>query len=173
MHRTADSDLVDGIYASHISCSVFGHDNERWTAYMAVDIWHNGQDIDRDSVTALEDIDGHFSDPLTDGEPIILAETIWVPRRYFLKVVEARFNHISMEYQNLWDNIEPLIQDLVSVPPILCYPADNVRPKVSRGMNELTRSQPKPREKTTGKHSKITVVESAKPVSFYAQSASP
>lgn len=93
------------LHEAHISCTVTGSDESRWTAYLFADTYYfDPTDEDREDVSeyetdALEDHSMH-PDALTYG--VEDAKTpIWNPQIYFLAVFARRLSQVRKEWEKV------------------------------------------------------------------------
>lgn len=124
----ADVEEVDAIYSSHISCIVTGYDQSRWTCILLCEAWFEVEIIGLptpDSIARyeaeLQDVEESMgvvklSDPMCRGKGDMSSSTatLWLPRSYFLRVMEIRLSQIHKEWMGVFDNIEKQINGIVS-----------------------------------------------------------
>ncbi|KAK1515868.1 uncharacterized protein CCOS01_13066 [Colletotrichum costaricense] len=122
----ADVEEVDAIYSSHISCIVTGYDQSRWTCILLCEAWFEVEIIGLptpDSIARyeaeLQDVEESMgvvklSDPMCRGKGDMSSSTatLWLPRSYFLRVMEIRLSQIHKEWMGVFDNIEKQINGI-------------------------------------------------------------
>lgn len=109
-------DMVDGVYASQISCLATGYDQWRWTGLMLVENWfeEEADDPTRDMVGYYENAkeDGMSWDPFSRGRDDIERSPLF-PRRHFLRAMEVRLNQCKAEWENLCYNLNRRLTGVV------------------------------------------------------------
>lgn len=124
-----DGSGSESLHEAHISCTVTGSDEIRWTAYAFVDTYYfSAIDEDREDATeheadaheddrgdATEDDDGDLHvhtmqpDALTYGVEDA-GRPIWNPRIYFLAVFAPRLQQVRREWENVVMNFTERIR---------------------------------------------------------------
>ncbi|KAK1675423.1 hypothetical protein BDP55DRAFT_632110 [Colletotrichum godetiae] len=116
----ASSDGIDAIYSSHISCIVTGYDQFRWTCLLLCEAWFEVEVVGLPTPDSIARYEGEqedvveslgvvkLSDPLRRGKSDMFdtTATMWLPRPYFLRVLEIRLGQIYKEFQGLFYNFD-------------------------------------------------------------------
>ncbi|KAK1546378.1 hypothetical protein CPAR01_00345 [Colletotrichum paranaense] len=113
-----DADLVDGIYSSHMSVMVTGHDEARWTGVGFLESWFEAalDSPSPDMISCYEsDVNGGcILDPLNRGKQEASMSS-WLPRQYFLRVLELRLRQVLREWDLIIDNLTKRVQGMVKL----------------------------------------------------------
>lgn len=133
----AGGDGIDAIYSSHISCIVTGYDQFRWTCILLCEAWFEVEVIGLPTPDSIARYEGEMqdmveslgvvdvvnsrekvtlSDPLVRGKSMILDSTaeMWLPRPYFLHVLEIRLGQIYTEFDGVFYNFDRWMKGIVS-----------------------------------------------------------
>ncbi|KZL83147.1 hypothetical protein CI238_06517 [Colletotrichum incanum] len=108
------------LYSSHLSCIVTGYDQFRWTGIVFCESWFEEEVFNEptpDSIARyeydLQDVqESHdvswLPDPLCRGKDDNAAKSRskWLPRSYFIRVLEIRLDQIFQEWTGVLDNME-------------------------------------------------------------------
>lgn len=97
---TEASGLDDCICEAQISVLVTGVDHWSWTAFVFVDTYYKGA-YNQESVEHYVDQVqlGASLDPLTEGQ-YEAEPPVWMPREYFLRILESRVKQVKREWHN-------------------------------------------------------------------------
>ena len=122
LESAKNPEKVYSLYEAQISVAVTGIDDSVWTAYGFVDTYFGS----KESVGRYHELKGRRglgrADPFARGQ-LDATRPIWMPREYFLKILQIRIKDILREWQRIADKVEEAVKRYVgnSLPKPACF----------------------------------------------------